>query len=368
MKTKKIISLLLSVFLLLLLALNVSVSASAANNEIISGTHHNLGWRLDKSTGALIIYGTGDMESLYASAWTRYSISIKSVVIQEGVTSLSRGAFSSCTNLTNVTLPNSLKRIDDMVFCNCRSLEKIRLPENLEALDYKAFESCVSLTEMTIPEGVKYLAFDTFRGCESLKSVSLPSSIESISKDVFANCPALTEIVFCGEEQAWNEMFDAQKCGLATAQYNVLFHKYQSHRISKEQHETFCTYCQKAHPVAEIAPHTWDDGTVTIAPSHITYGKILYACTDCGITREESLDPIPHAFGEWQKGPFNHSRVCSCGHTEQQSHIYKDDRDSTCEICGAKKLGSCGATVSSALPLLLLCSGAAVMIRKKDQI
>ncbi len=88
---------------------------------IDSGTcGDNLTWTLD-SEGVLVISGTGDMEDYYSSSelW----VSIKSVVIEDGVTSIGHAAFLFYSSLTSVTIPDSVTSIGEYAFYNCSSLK-----------------------------------------------------------------------------------------------------------------------------------------------------------------------------------------------------------------------------------------------------
>ena len=94
------------VFTVLTLCLTLSVSAK---DVIHSGTLGKLTWTLNETTGNLIISGSGEMESLVDTpAWLTYSNRIKTVTIQNGVTSIGLHAFKDCGNLSKVTIPNSV--------------------------------------------------------------------------------------------------------------------------------------------------------------------------------------------------------------------------------------------------------------------
>ena len=54
--------------------------------------------------------GKGKLEN---NNWTKYRKNIKHVVIEEGITEIIINAFSSCKKLTTVSLPQSLKIIEN---------------------------------------------------------------------------------------------------------------------------------------------------------------------------------------------------------------------------------------------------------------
>ena len=97
---------------------------------------------------------------------------LKSIAIPNGVTELPgnyshsnevfRGVFFDCTNLESVTLPSSLKKIGECTFINCENLKDITIPKGIEVIDRSAFSGCKSLTEISIPDGVTV----TYKGSE----------------------------------------------------------------------------------------------------------------------------------------------------------------------------------------------------------
>ena len=153
----------------------------------------NLQWSLDTLSGKLTITGTGEMKNYYNTdytlypPWKSYVDSIKSVVIENGVTSIGSYAFYSCRNLTSITIPDSVKSINERAFAGCSSLTDITIPDGVRSIDECAFISCSSLTSITIPESVKTIGESAFSGCDSLTSVTIPSQVTSIGEKAFLN-------------------------------------------------------------------------------------------------------------------------------------------------------------------------------------
>lgn len=110
------------------------------------------------------------------------------------VTIIDTNAFKNYTNLTSVTIPNTVTTIKDGAFSYCNSLEKVNMPAALSSIGQNAFEKCTSLTEITIPPSVPYISYGTFWGCSNLKSVTLPNTIAHIATHAFSGCASLTEI------------------------------------------------------------------------------------------------------------------------------------------------------------------------------
>lgn len=112
------------------------------------------------------------------------------IEIKEG-TELIAGFIFCYKNITSVTLPESLKIINDGAFSECNELTSVELPDSLETIDGFAFSSCDSLTEIVIPESVKNLGINLFANCTALKSVTVPEGIELIPSSFANGCESL---------------------------------------------------------------------------------------------------------------------------------------------------------------------------------
>ncbi|MBQ9603920.1 MAG: leucine-rich repeat domain-containing protein, partial [Firmicutes bacterium] len=107
---------------------------------------------------------------------------------------IANSAFKNNTNLTSVTIPESIKIISMNAFDSCSSLADITIPDTVEAIDSSAFWGCTSLTSIDIPEGIDTVSLHCFYGCTMLQKVHLPSTIKKIEGAPFAQCNRLTEI------------------------------------------------------------------------------------------------------------------------------------------------------------------------------
>ena len=218
-----------------------AVKAEAAS----SGTcGDNLTWTLDDD-GTLTISGTGKMKDYsYSSTAPWYSLHsrVKSVVINNGVTSIGDYSFDGCTSLTSITIPDSVTSIGDWTFSDCTSLTSITIPDSVTSIGWEAFHNCTKLTSITIPNSVTsvgYRAFSNtgyynnssnwdndvlyigshlieaktslsgeytikngtkcigpsaFYNCTSLTSITIPNSVTSIGYDAFEDCTNLISI------------------------------------------------------------------------------------------------------------------------------------------------------------------------------
>ena len=110
------------------------------------------------------------------------------------VTAIGWAAFSQCTNLESITLPDGLKSIDDYAFDQCTNLESISLPDSVTAIGERAFMDCTSLESISLPDGVTTIGHSVFFGCTSLESITLPDGLKSIEGQAFWECTSLKSI------------------------------------------------------------------------------------------------------------------------------------------------------------------------------
>ena len=142
---------------------------------------------------------------------------IRSVTIQQNVTSIGKRAFDGCSALTTLSLGEKIKTIGNYAFENCTSLTGVTIPQSVTSIGYYAFEGCTNLNPLTIKgpitsmgnyafAGSTYLKSLTlyddiqtignfaFLGSTFLKTVTLPKNLTSIGEYAFARCSELESI------------------------------------------------------------------------------------------------------------------------------------------------------------------------------
>ena len=152
---------------------------------------------------------------------------LTNVNIPNTVTMIRSSAFSGCTGLTKITIPSSVTSIENGVFAWCSGLEIIQvengnqkydsregcnalidtyhnsliagcknstIPNNVEAIGGEAFEGCTGLTSINIPNSVTEIGYDAFYACTGLTSINIPNSVTEIGYRAFHDCTGLTTI------------------------------------------------------------------------------------------------------------------------------------------------------------------------------
>ena len=128
----------------------------------------NLTWTLDESTGTLTIEGSGTMKD-YSSInnqapWYGIRTKIIKVVIDDGANNIGNWAFSNCSNLTTVSIPNSVSWIGERSFYRC-GLTSVMVGNNVSTIGKYAFASCTKLTSVTIPNCMWFIDEGAFENC-----------------------------------------------------------------------------------------------------------------------------------------------------------------------------------------------------------
>ena len=121
---------------------------------------------------------------------------IRSISIPEGVVAIGE-SLSQCPNLISVSIPSSLKTVDNLAFAMCSKLTDIHISEGVTKIGYRAFYFCKELRSVILPSTINTIFREAFCGCHQLVSVTIQGDIVIYDR-VFSDCSELREVIFEG--------------------------------------------------------------------------------------------------------------------------------------------------------------------------
>lgn len=158
-------------------------------------------WKGAQPSGEVVIPETVEWEgntytvkTIGTSAFSTCS-EITKMTLPESITGIGKNAFMSCTGLESINLPDGLTRIEQWVFCACHALKEVELPQSLTYIGSFAFEECESLQTVDIPESCKLIDVSAFWNCTGITNVTLHEGLTEIGSNAFSGCSGITEIL-----------------------------------------------------------------------------------------------------------------------------------------------------------------------------
>jgi hypothetical protein len=165
--------------------------------------------------GSIYTYSTNadGSANIVAYAGPPWVVTIPTNINGLTVTTIGLDAFNNLTNLTSVTIPDSVITIGINAFSECYGLTNVAIGNSVTSIGHFAFGSCFSLTSVTIPGSVTSIGVVAFGSCFSLTSVYFQGNSPTPNNDstVFNFDPATVYYLPCTMD--WAAMFD----GLPTA-------------------------------------------------------------------------------------------------------------------------------------------------------
>lgn len=107
----------------------------------------------------------------------------------------------SCKNAVEIVIPENYNGgkvvvIGEDAFSDCTSLRSINIPNSVETISRGAFSGCTELRNVTIPDSVTYIGNQAFYGCTSLENVDFPDSVMLMANNAFSDYNFLPNIAF----------------------------------------------------------------------------------------------------------------------------------------------------------------------------
>jgi len=337
----------------------------------------NLTWSFDTKTGTLTVSGTGDMTDYRdhnVHPWRPLGDSIKAIVIEEGVTSIGKNAFSMYTFVQSVKLPNTLKSIGQDAFFGGGEFESIAIPASVTKIGSSAFGWCLELkrveitdlyawckinadsteenggrifgedpidlylngklvTDLVIPEGITKIPHSIFATFKSIKTVSIPSSVKSIDHFAFTDCTSLTDVkmsegiteIGTGAFEDCTKLKNINIPESVTTIETAAFYRCESLRrialpksITKIDHSTF--------EYSGLRVIYIPKSVTSIIDSSFTYSEIAHVYYGGNENDKKNIkDLADYCWINNANWVYNASGL--------PDHVYTDENDKTCNLC-----------------------------------
>lgn len=133
------------------------------------------------SLGNIII--PQSVESIGFGAFSYSNIS--EINLPDNLKSIGAAAFRD-SDIKEIIIPESVKDIETTIFANCRKLQKVQiLTKQIDGIPDNTFDGCSSLKKVNLPSSVKYLGKSAFYDTQSLEQLDIPSSCTEIGSNCF---------------------------------------------------------------------------------------------------------------------------------------------------------------------------------------
>lgn len=175
---------------------DIKIDESNENYTTVDGVLYN------KDKTLLIAYPIGNERTSFATPSTltkirsypfTHSKNLKEVTLNEGLKEIPHYAFYD-SKIVSVNIPASVNEIVTSAFEKCTELQAVNFADgsNLESISYNAFSECSSLKQIELPEGLKYIYSRAFQYCSKLSKVNIPSSVTKVGEKAFDNSAVLS--------------------------------------------------------------------------------------------------------------------------------------------------------------------------------
>ena len=247
------------------------------------------------------------------------------------------GAFADC-GITHITLPESIKLIQELAFDHCTNLTEIKLPKNLQEVQKGAFNFCENLLRFIVDkDNIKYSTLDgmlcdikkevlhvfpagkanskytlvpyfkkveayCFYGSNKVTNITFPRTVTEIGTHAIALCNKLESLSFMGEDNVptlnENIMYESGNKKNVTIYVRKKWYENMANiETIKKYNNTF----KEVHP-SFVSSKGYDRGTEFFPTSMKNVGAISFYTERTSVildkTAKEDAVTTPDRFGK----------------------------------------------------------------------
>lgn len=301
----------MSVVLIISLFSVFSIVVNAVTEGNCGKNVDNVKWNFDETTGALKIFGEGEMKDYeQAYAWEGNSKIIKTIIIENGVTSIGENAFSLCQKVTSISIPKTIKYVNCNSFDNCSSLKNVYYSGTRQEWEQIEIDTV----------GNSYLINATINYIEEVHECSFGNWIITI-KPTCVDVGSKYRECSCGNIET-DEI-------PATGEHNYTWKETDKATCTENGVETeFCIICNqkgKTRVIDKLGHQTGDWEVITEATC-TEEGLQIKKCIFCDETLdEERINKSEHQFSDW--------KVTKNATTEQEG-----EEKRICKVCKKEEI------------------------------
>ncbi len=316
----KFISVIISITIMMLSLFILSVSALSTGNIGVNET--NIIWSLDEKIGILTVSGSGEMKSLNISnGFSGKSELIKQVIITGDIENIGSYMFAACTSLVNVSIPESIKTIENNAFLYCEEIENVYY-EGTKA-QWEEINIATGGNSYLLNATINYKNEPHVCTFGEWRITKEPTCVGTGSKTRECSC-GIKETKTMPATRIHN--FEWQTSKQATCTENGV----------EKQHCSVCTAVGETRTINKFG-HNIGEWQESDKPTCTNSGLKVKKCENCGeVLEQENIVPSGHDFGAWKttiKGTEEQngeeSRTCKkCKYTETRvvDNIQSNDK------------------------------------------
>ena len=130
------------------------------------------------------LYKNGSTLTVYAGG--------SAAAVSSAAKTIDTAAFFGRSDITSLSLPDSVTTIGDYAFSGCLSLKSVHIPDSVTKLGKGSFMSCSALVSVSLGISLKAVPDSCFHSCTSLKNVSFPDNLISLGNEAFYSCAGIS--------------------------------------------------------------------------------------------------------------------------------------------------------------------------------